>query len=66
MKFCGKVIVSEEPILFKKASGGVCGVRGLFGDDYFKRNFTSKKLSISKNVLRAYGMLFCVKLDENS
>ena len=24
-------------------AGGVCGVCGLFGDDYFKKNFTSKK-----------------------
>ena len=47
-------------------TGGVCGVCGLFGDDYFKKNFTSKKLLISKNVLRAHGMLFCVKLDENA
>ena len=47
-------------------TGGVCGVCGLFGDDYFKQDFTSKKLLIRKIVLRAQGMLFCVKLDENS
>jgi len=43
-------------------TGGVCGVCGLFGDDYFKQDFTSKTLLILKKVLRAHGMLFPYKV----